>query len=383
MSIIMKKRSLLFLINPKSGIHSKRYVPQLIDTYLNKDLYDYAIAETQYIAHACELTKSAVQQGVDAVVAVGGDGTVNEVARALVGTDTALGIIPCGSGNGFARHLGIPMDIKSAIEFINRSVTVPVDYGKINGIPFFCTCGMGFDAIVSRSFAEGKRRGFIGYINKAFHDLVMYKPEVYAIEAEQGYEINKAFLSACGNAAQYGNNVYIAPQASMKDGLLSVTILEPFSMVDIPILVGQVLSNTIDQNSHIKTLNTKWLKIRRKKPGIVHFDGEPVEMGTELFVEAVPNGMKVLAVRDWDGLYQPVPIYKQLFALFSGSFPMGIPDAFISLPWQMGDKKQAAAKTAEVPSEKPKKAPVKKQAAADKKPKSTLKNSLKSRLDKK
>ena len=334
----MKKRSLLFLINPKSGVHNKRYVPKLIDAYLNKELFDYAIAETQYIAHACELTKSAVQQGVDAVIAVGGDGTVNEVARALVGTDTALGIIPCGSGNGFARHLGIPMDIKSAIEFINRSVIVPVDYGKINGVPFFCTCGMGFDAIVSRSFAEGKRRGFIGYINKALHDLVMYKPEVYEIEAEQGAVKNKAFLIACGNAAQYGNNVYIAPQASMKDGLLSVTILEPFSVVDIPILIGQVLSNTIDQNSHIKTLNTKWLKIKRSNPGIVHFDGEPMEMDAELFVEAVPNGMKVLAVRDWDGLYQPVPIYKQFFGLFSGSFPMGIADGFISLPWQNVDK---------------------------------------------
>ncbi len=335
----MKKRSLLFLINPKSGIHSKRYIPKLIDTYINKEIFDYAIAETQYIAHACELTKNAVQQGVDAVIAVGGDGTVNEVARALVGTDTALGIIPCGSGNGFARHLGIPMDIKSAIEFINRSVSVPVDYGKINGTPFFCTCGMGFDAIVSRSFAEGKRRGFIGYINKALHDLVMYKPEVYEIEAEQGAVKNKAFLIACGNAAQYGNNVYIAPQASMKDGLLSVTILEPFSVVDIPILIGQVLSNTIDQNSHIKTLNTKWLKIKRNSPGIVHFDGEPIEMGEELFVEAVPNGMKVLAVSDWDGLYEPVPVYKQFFGLFSGSFPMGIADGFISLPWQNDDKK--------------------------------------------
>ncbi len=347
----MKKRSLLFLINPKSGIHSKRYVPKLIDTYINKDIFDYAIAETQYIAHACELTKSAVQQGVDAVIAVGGDGTVNEVARALVGTDTALGIIPCGSGNGFARHLGIPMDIKSAIEFINRSVIVPVDYGKINDIPFFCTCGMGFDAIVSRSFAEGKRRGFIGYINKALHDLVMYKPEVYEIEAEQGAVKNKAFLIACGNAAQYGNNVYIAPQASMKDGLLSVTILEPFSVVDIPILIGQVLTNTIDQNSHIKTMNTKWLKIKRSSPGIVHFDGEPIEMGEELFVEAVPNGMKVLAVQDWDGLYEPVPVYKQFFGLFSGSFPMGIADGFISLPWQNTDKKPTA-KTENLKSKK-------------------------------
>ena len=337
----MSKKSILFLINPKSGVNNKRSIPKLIESCIDKDKFDYAIAETKYIAHACELTKSAVQQHVDAVVAVGGDGTVNEVARSLVGTDTALGILPCGSGNGFARHLGIPMDIKKALEFINRSETVSVDYGKINGIPFFCTCGMGFDALVSRSFAEGKRRGFMGYINKALHDLAIYKPEVYEIEAaEQGAVKNKAFLIACGNAAQYGNNVYIAPQASMKDGLLSVTILEPFSIVDIPILIGQVLSNNIDQNSHIKTLNTKWLKIRRRKPGVVHFDGEPMEMDAELFVEVVPNGMKVLAVPDWDGLYQPVPVYKQFFGLFGGSFPgVDISDKFVSLPWQVHDKK--------------------------------------------
>ena len=338
----MSKKSILFLINPKSGVNNKRSIPKLIESCIDKDKFDYAIAETKYIAHACELTKSAVQQHVDAVVAVGGDGTVNEVARSLVGTDTALGILPCGSGNGFARHLGIPMDIKKALEFINRSETVSVDYGKINGIPFFCTCGMGFDALVSRSFAEGKRRGFMGYINKALHDLAIYKPEVYEIEAaEQGAVKNKAFLIACGNAAQYGNNVYIAPQASMKDGLLSVTILEPFSIVDIPILIGQVLSNNIDQNSHIKTLNTKWLKVRRRKPGVVHFDGEPMEMDAELFVEAVPNGMKVLAVPDWDGLYQPVPVYKQFFGLFGGSFPgVDISDKFVSLPWQFHDKKE-------------------------------------------
>ena len=336
----MKKRSLLFLINPKSGVHGKRSVPKLIETYIDKTKFDYAIAETQYKAHACELTNSAVEQGVDAVVAVGGDGTVNEVARSLVGTNTALGILPCGSGNGFARHLGIPVDLKRAIDFINLSETISVDYGKINGTPFFCTCGMGFDAIVSRSFSESKRRGFIGYINKVLHDLVMYKPEVYEIEAEEGALKNKAFLIACGNAAQYGNNVYIAPQASMKDGLLNVTILEPFSVVDIPILIGQVLSNTIDQNSHIKTLNTKWLKVRRKSPGVVHFDGEPVEMDSELFVEIVPNGMKVLAGPDWDGMYQPVPVYKQFLGLFNGSFPgMDISDKFISLPWQNIDKK--------------------------------------------
>ena len=335
----MNKKSLLFLINPKSGVNRKRSVPTIIDSCIDKNKFEYAIAETQYVAHASELTKNAVAQGVDAVIAVGGDGTVNEVARSLVGTDTALGILPGGSGNGFARHLGIPMDIKKAMDFINRSEIVSIDYGKINGIPFFCTCGMGFDAIVSRSFAEGKHRGFISYINKAFRDLAIFKPEVYEIETEQGAAINKAFLIACGNAAQYGNNVYIAPQASMKDGLLSVTIIEPFSIVDVPILIGQVLGNNIDQHRHIKTMNAKWLRVRRKNPGVVHFDGEPMEMDAELFVEVVPNGMKVLAVPDWDGMYRPVPIYKQFFELLHGSFVGVDLGEKITLPWQYSEKR--------------------------------------------
>ena len=125
----------------------------------------------------------------------------------------------------------------------------------------------------------------------------------------------------------------------MKDGLLSVTIIEPFSIVDVPILIGQVLGNNIDQNSHIKTMNTKWLRVRRKNPGVVHFDGEPMEMDAELFVEVVPNGMKVLAVPDWDGMYRPVPIYKQFFELLHGSFVGVDLGEKITLPWQYSEKR--------------------------------------------
>ena len=115
------KQSILFLINPKSGVNNKRSLPELIVSNIDKERFDYSIMETKYVAHACELATDAVAQGVDVVVAVGGDGTVNEVARALVGTNTALGILPCGSGNGMARHIGIPVDLKKAIEFINLS----------------------------------------------------------------------------------------------------------------------------------------------------------------------------------------------------------------------------------------------------------------------
>lgn len=322
------KKNILFLINPKSGVGGKRSVPRLVRSLLDKNKFNVTIKETKYVAHACELASEAVAKGVDIVVAVGGDGTVNEVARMLVGTDVSLGIIPCGSGNGFARHLGIPVDVKRAIEFINGAETVSVDYGKINGHPFFCTCGIGFDAFVSDSFAHGTRRGLLGYMNQTLADWLNYEPEIYEIESESLKKSYKAFLVACGNASQYGNNAYISPNASMRDGLLSVTVLEPFPAVDIPVIVGQLFGRSLNKNSRIKTLEAKWLKIKRKSAGPVHFDGEPAMMDAEIFVEMVPLGLNVLARPGWDGRSEVVPLYKQIFDLMSSS----VPDVDISLP---------------------------------------------------
>lgn len=314
-----EKSSILFLVNPKSGVQSKADLPRLIEKFIDKRKFDYAIKHTQYVAHACELAREAVSQKVNVVVAVGGDGTVNEVGRVLVGTDTALGILPFGSGNGLARHLGVPIEPKGALEFINRAVPVNVDYGKINGTPFFCTCGIGFDALVSHSFAQGKRRGPLGYINNMLLDWLQYEPEIYELETEWSSEKYKAFLIACGNAAQYGNNAYIAPGASMRDGMLSITIMEPFGVVDVPMILGQMLGKNLYSNSKIRTLAARWVKIKRSRPGVVHFDGEPAEMAAEVYVEIVPSGLKVLAEPDWDGCCADVSLFKQAVEMLRGS----------------------------------------------------------------
>lgn len=311
------KKNILFLINPKSGVGGKRSVPRLVRTLLDKNKFNVTIRETQYAMHACELAADAVKRGVDVVVAVGGDGTVNEVARSLVGSKTALGIVPCGSGNGLARHLGIPIDVKRAIEFLNTAEVTAVDYGKINGHSFFCTCGIGFDAFVSNTFARGARRGLLGYMNQTLLDWLDYEPEVYELEGESFKKSYKAFLVACANAAQYGNNAYISPNASMRDGLLSITILEPFPAVDVPVILGQLFGRSLDKNGHIKTLESKWLRIKRKAPGPVHFDGEPAMMDAEIYIEMVPLGLNVLALPGWDGCSAVVPMHKQVFELFS------------------------------------------------------------------
>lgn len=314
-----KKKSILFLINPKSGVQTKKKIPENIEKYLDKKKFDFSIEYTQYARHATELAKNAVERGVDVVVAVGGDGTINEVGSALAHTDTALGVIPCGSGNGFARHLGIPLNAQKAIEFINKAEVQSIDYGKLNGRPFFCACGVGFDALVSNHFAKGGRRGMFSYIQKTLTDWVTYKPEEYEIETPHVKKNFKAFVIACGNAAQYGNNAYIAPYASMRDGLLTVSILSPFLPIEVPEIVTLLFTSKFKESRHMTTLASEWVKIKRKEAGPVHYDGEPCEMEKDLLIEIVPSGLKVLASQGWDGTCVPMPLYRQFYDVIAGN----------------------------------------------------------------
>lgn len=289
----MKKKA-VFVINLISGTSDKAAIPGLIDQYLDKTKFEYEIAITQYAGHASEIATKAKDDGVDVVVAVGGDGTVNEVARAIVHSNTALGIIPCGSGNGLARHLLLPLNVRKAIDVINRSEVRQLDYGIINGYHFFCTCGMGFDAFVSMKFAEAGKRGPITYVENVLREGLKYKPETYTIEDESGTLQYKAFLISCANASQYGNNAYIAPQASMSDGLMDVIIMEPFDVFEAPQISIEMFSKTLDKNSKIKTFRTQHLHIHRDKPGVIHYDGDPVMTGADIDIELKPKGINII-----------------------------------------------------------------------------------------
>ena len=289
------KKRIVFVVNPISGTQGKKAILKWIDERLDRSIYDYSIVKTEYAGHASQIAAAAVQDKVDIVVAIGGDGTINEIARSLVHTETALGIIPCGSGNGLARHLRIPMEPKAAIDILNQDNRLCIDYGKINNIPFFCTCGVGFDAFVSLKFADSGKRGLLTYLENTLHESLTYQPETYEIENEEGTVRYKAWMIACGNASQYGNNAYIAPQASLTDGLMDVTIMEPFTVLDVPSLSFQLFNKTIDQNSRVKTMRAKKIKIHRQKDGVMHFDGDPLMAGKELEVEIIPSGLYVMA----------------------------------------------------------------------------------------
>lgn len=288
------KKKIVFVINLTSGTSDKTSIPPLIDENLDKDKFEYEIVTTEYAGHASEISAKAKNDGVDIVVAVGGDGTVNEVARSIVHSETALGIIPCGSGNGLARHLLLPMNTRKAIEIINACEIHELDYGVINEYPFFCTCGMGFDAFVSMKFAESGKRGPITYAENILREGLKYKPETYIIEDENGTKTYKAFLISCANASQYGNNAYIAPQASMSDGLMDVIIMEPFDMLEAPQISIDMFNKTLDKNTRIKTFHSKKIHIHRTKPGVIHYDGDPVMAGEDINVEIKEKGIKII-----------------------------------------------------------------------------------------
>ena len=289
-----KKKNITFIINPISGTHSKDEIPNIIENTLDMEQFKYELRFTEYAGHAAEIALEYAEKGCYIVAAVGGDGTVNEVARSLTHTDSALAIVPSGSGNGLARHLCLPMDAKKAIEIINACKIEDFDYGVINGLPFFCTCGMGFDAFISLKFAEAGKRGPITYVENVLKEGLKYKPETYVVEDESGTMRYKAFLIACANASQYGNNAYIAPGATMKDGEMDVVIMEPFDVLDAPQIAADLFMKTFGNNSKIKTFRAKKIHIHRKEPGAIHFDGDPIMTGTDVDVHIEHEGIKIL-----------------------------------------------------------------------------------------
>ena len=286
-------KNIAFIVNPVSGTKAKNRVAKLIRELLDPQLFAPTVVVTEYAGHATQLAQQFAMQDYYAVVAVGGDGTVNEVATGLIGTNTALGIIPNGSGNGFARHLEISTRMNRAIEMLNSSEVINVDYGMVNNIPFFSTCGVGFDAVVAQDFSDSSR-GFKGYLQSIFKDLFQYKPETYHITGNGINQTTTAFLVNFANAGQWGYDAYIAPKASIQDGWLDVAIVSEFPMVAAAGLALSLFTKNIDKKLYMTTIRTKELTLTRNSDGPMHIDGTPMTMPAELHVKIVEDGLKVL-----------------------------------------------------------------------------------------
>ena len=286
-------KNIAFIVNPISGTKSKSRLAKLIRESLDLQQFAPTVVVTEYAGHATQLAQQFALQDYYAVVAVGGDGTINEVASGLIGSQTALGIVPNGSGNGFARHLDISTRMNRAVEMLNNSEPILVDYGMVNDKPFFSTCGVGFDAVVAANFSDTER-GLKGYMQTILKDLFQYKPERYHIEGEGIDLTTTAFLVNFANASQWGYDAYIAPKASVQDGWLDIAVVSEFPMVIAAGLALRLFTKTIDEMVHMNMLRAKELTLTREEEGIMQIDGTPVMMPATLHVKIVEEGLKVL-----------------------------------------------------------------------------------------
>lgn len=282
---------ILYIINPVSGKKKGKEIGALaeVKSRLTGTILEFRY--TEYPGHAIRLAKDT---DADIVVAVGGDGTVNEVASGIVGTNKALGIIPTGSGNGLALHLGISRDVKKALKQLAREEYREIDCGSINGHPFFCSCGVGLDAEVSAAFASSEKRGLGTYIREALRIWKNYTPKHYHLLLDETEVELDAVLITVGNANQWGNNAYICPQANIGDGLLDVTILKPFRTIAAPGLIIRLMTGRLDRSKFVECIHAKNIKIIRDNAGWAHHDGECIEMGKEIDISVASQKLKVV-----------------------------------------------------------------------------------------
>lgn len=309
------------IINPVSGVGSKRKIPAMIEDACAKNGCSLEISFTEYAGHASELTRQALDKGANVILAVGGDGTINEVAQSMLYSEAALGIIPKGSGNGLARELHIPMDAKKALDVIIKGNITTIDGCKANDRIFFCTCGVGFDAAVSQKFANEKHRGSLTYIKNTIEEYLSYKPQTYELLADNQSICEKAFLVAVANASQYGNNAFIAPHANISDGKMDLTILSPFTPLDIAPLAIQLFTKQIDQNSKIKSIQAENVSIIRQKPGVMHLDGEPVMVDSRIDISVIPQSLKVFTPEEVSFTEEVYNLFGQVTRFFDNKLP--------------------------------------------------------------
>ena len=276
-----------------AGGKSKDHVPQLIKQYLNKDTVEPTIVFTEEAGHAHWLAKEASTTHHN-IIAVGGDGTVNEIASGVVGSQAALGILPFGSGNGLSRFLNIPMDTVKAIQAINTHHTQLIDAGRLNGQWFFNMAGMGFDAHISHVFAQQKKRGFVTYFKSALSEIISYKSQRYDMVIDGKTYSRDAFMLSFANSSQYGNNAHVSPHASVQDGLLDVCVIKPFPLYRFPEMGLRMFNKTADKSKYVEIIRGKYIQVARNSAGPIHLDGEPQHMGAAIDIKIVHLSLKVI-----------------------------------------------------------------------------------------
>jgi diacylglycerol kinase (ATP) len=281
----------LFLVNARSGANRRRDVAAII---AGTCTWEHEIVPCGSKDELDAVIASAAARHVRAIFAVGGDGTIHEVARRLIGTELALGVLPTGSGNGFARHLGLPMNLRAALRACSAMRIEIIDTATVNGLPFINMMGIGFDAWIADAFANAGTRGLATYLRVGLRGFRRYEPEEYEVTVDGAMSNRRAIVIAVANASQYGNNARIAPLASMQDGILDVTLIEHAPLFRVPMLAAQLFSGTFHRARGVATMRGRSITIRRQSAGAAHLDGEPVTLPELLTIEIVPRSLRVI-----------------------------------------------------------------------------------------
>jgi len=292
---MVKKNKLLFIINPISGGHNKEKIVNAIPKILDSNIFDISILQTEYAGHATEIAKKAVEENMDIVVAVGGDGTINEVASQLVNTNTTLAIIPCGSGNGLARDLGISLHYKKALQLINSLKIKKIDVGMGNNQHFFSLSGIGFDAKVAYDFNRGKKRKFLGYAWAVLKEFFSSKNQYFEIEFENEKITDTFFFITVANCSQWGYNVKVAPNTKLDDGLFSVNLCKKPSHFSVIPFGIKVLSGNIGHSKFVTLRTSNKVTISSKHRFYYHLDGDAKGISEQIEIEILHKALSIIA----------------------------------------------------------------------------------------
>ena len=289
-----QKKVILFIINPISGIGKQKNIEELIRDHTNRSLFDFDVKFTTSPGHGTRLANEAVKAGVDIVVAVGGDGTVNEIGKTLIGSKTALGIIPTGSGNGLARHLHIPFQFDKAIGVINRCKIRKIDTATLNDQIFLSIAGVGYEAYVAKKFAAAPKRGFFTYFRIVSNEYPLYKPKKYTLEIDGKTITRRALTITFANSNQFGNNTSIDPMAKLDDGLVDVCIVRRIPLFLIPFYVPMLFTKTFHKTHYIEIIRAKQAVVTRKKGKTIHLDGDPCQSSKVLEMKVNPLSLNII-----------------------------------------------------------------------------------------
>lgn len=291
---LLRPKRIVFIVNPRAGTNLQKHIQESVDRHLNHRKFEYGFRFTERAGHAKELAMEAVAEEYEIVVAVGGDGSINEVASALVGTDVVLGIIPAGSGNGLAMHLGYGRDIDEAVKKINTAEVQQIDVGLMNGQPFFNLAGIGFDGLVSNLMKGSNWRGFLPYFLNSVKAGLQYTPRECRIEMDDKVLTEKCFIISIANGPMWGYNFQIAPDARLDDGFFEVVIMKDAPKWQYFAVVPSTLNGKIYDAEFVEHYRARHVKIIAEGKNYVHLDGEGLVHEGLLEFEIKPKALKIL-----------------------------------------------------------------------------------------